>query len=79
MLKLQRTRALLYTDYSEGETWKVDGALVAQILGTLKQAAIEVGDWGEKREKPVEPLRIPGVKVTFPPQASAGVPRRGNM
>ena len=74
---------MLVKDYrgknAEKEIWKFDGALVAQILDTLKQAAIEVGDWGEKREKPVERLKIPRVTVIFPPQASAGAPRRGNM
>jgi len=30
------------------EIWKFDAATVAQILKTLKQAAIEVGQWNEK-------------------------------
>ncbi|HXB67156.1 MAG TPA: hypothetical protein VNY05_02885 [Candidatus Acidoferrales bacterium] len=65
MLDLQRARALLYADHPEGSTglvvkgyrgqkakkeiWKFDAALVTQILKTLKQAAIEVGEWNEKR------------------------------
>jgi hypothetical protein len=59
-------RALLSADHPEGATgmvikdyrgqkarkeiWKFDAALVAQILKTLKQAAIEVGQWNEKRQ-----------------------------
>jgi hypothetical protein len=65
MLDLQRARALLYADHPEGSTglvvkgyrgqkakkaiWKFDAALVTQILNTLKQAAIEVGEWNQKR------------------------------
>ena len=65
MLSLQQARALLYSEHPEGATgmvmkdyrgqkprkeiWKFDAALVAQILNTLKQAAIEVGQWNEKR------------------------------
>jgi len=35
---------------AEQEIWKFDGALVSQINDTLKQAAIEEGQWTEKRE-----------------------------
>src|SRR5216683_1987183 len=65
MIDLQRARALLYAHHPEGATgmvvkgyrgqrakkeiWKFDAALVTQILNTLKQAAIELGQWNEKR------------------------------
>jgi hypothetical protein len=65
MLELQRARALEYAGHPEGATgmvmkdyrgqkaqkeiWKFDAALEAQILHTLKQAAIEEGQWNEKR------------------------------
>jgi uncharacterized protein YeaC (DUF1315 family) len=32
------------------EIWKFDAALVTQINATLKQAAIEEGQWSEKRQ-----------------------------
>ena len=32
------------------ETWRFDAALVAQMNATMKQAAIEEGQWSEKRE-----------------------------
>jgi hypothetical protein len=35
---------------AEQEIWKFDAALEAQIKDTLKQAAIEEGQWTEKRE-----------------------------
>ena len=35
---------------AEQEIWKFDGALVSQINDTLKQAAIEEGQWTEKRD-----------------------------
>jgi hypothetical protein len=45
---------LLVKDYrgknAEQEIWKFDAALVAQLNHTLKQAAIEEGQWTEKRE-----------------------------
>ena len=45
---------MLVKDYrgknAEQEIWKFDGALVSQINDTLKQAAIEEGQWTEKRE-----------------------------
>lgn len=45
---------LLAKDYrgknAEQEIWKVDAALVTQINATMKQAAIEEGQWSEKRE-----------------------------
>lgn len=45
---------LLVKDYrgknAEQEIWKYDGALVTQINATLKQVAIEEGEWSEKRE-----------------------------
>jgi len=44
---------LLVKDYrgknAEQEIWKFDAALVAQIQDVLKQAAIEEGQWTEKR------------------------------
>ena len=47
---------MLVKDYrgknAEQEIWKFDGGLVAKILDTLKQAAIEEGQWTEKREMP---------------------------
>ena len=45
---------MLVKDYrgknAEQETWKFDAALEAQINATMKQAAIEEGQWSEKRE-----------------------------
>ena len=45
---------MLVKDYrgknAEQEIWKFDAALEVQIKGTLKQAAIEEGQWTEKRE-----------------------------
>jgi hypothetical protein len=45
---------MLVKDYrgknAEQEIWKSDAALVAQICDVLKQAAIEEGQWTEKRE-----------------------------
>src|ERR1700730_16301933 len=45
---------MLVKDYrgknAEQEIWKFDAALEAQIKDTLKQAAIEEGQWTEKRE-----------------------------
>jgi phage terminase small subunit len=45
---------LLAKDYrgknAEQEIWKLDTALVTQINATMKQAAIEEGQWSEKRE-----------------------------
>jgi hypothetical protein len=45
---------MLVKDYrgknAEQEIWKFDAALVAQINDVLKQAAIEEGQWTEKRE-----------------------------
>ena len=38
----------------EREVWKFDGPLVSQIISTLKQAAIEEGQWGEKRDFALE-------------------------
>jgi hypothetical protein len=35
---------------AEQEIWKFDASLVAQICDVLKQAAIEEGQWTEKRE-----------------------------
>ena len=90
MLNLQRARALQYADHPEGATgmvvkdyrgqkaqkeiWKFDAALMTQILHTLKQAAIEVGDWGAKREPPIEAMTIPGVTVIFPPKLQPASP-----
>ena len=64
MHNLVEARAILYADHPEGATgmvmkdyrgqkarkeiWKFDAGLVAQILHTLKQAAIEEGQWSEK-------------------------------
>ena len=45
---------MLVKDYrgknAEQEIWKFDASLVAQINDVLKQAAIEDGQWTEKRE-----------------------------
>jgi phage terminase small subunit len=45
---------MLVKDYrgknAEQEIWKLDAALVSQINATMKQAAIEEGQWSEKRE-----------------------------
>jgi hypothetical protein len=45
---------MLVKDYrgknAEQEIWKFDSALVAKFCDTLKQAAIEEGQWTEKRE-----------------------------
>ncbi len=45
---------MLVKDYrgknAEQEIWKFDASLVAQINDVLKQAAIEEGQWTEKRE-----------------------------
>jgi len=45
---------MLVKDYrgknAEREIWKFDATLVTQINATLKQAAIEEGQWSEKRE-----------------------------
>jgi hypothetical protein len=45
---------MLVTDYrgknDEQEIWKFDAALVARVNDVLKQAAIEEGQWTEKRE-----------------------------
>jgi hypothetical protein len=35
---------------AEQELWKFDAALVAQTCDVLKQAAIEEGQWNEKRQ-----------------------------
>ena len=35
---------------AEQEMWKLDASLVTQINATLKQAAIEEGQWSEQRE-----------------------------
>jgi anti-sigma28 factor (negative regulator of flagellin synthesis) len=66
MLGLIEARALEYSDdpggatgmlvkdylgkNAEQEIWKLDEALVSQINATMKQAAIEEGQWREKRE-----------------------------
>src|ERR1700694_3557030 len=45
---------MLVKDYrgknAEQEIWKFDAALVAQTCDVLKQAAIEEGQWTEKRD-----------------------------
>src|ERR1700675_4333217 len=45
---------MLVKDYrgknAEQEIWKFDASLVAQINDVLKQAAIEEGQWTEKRD-----------------------------
>jgi hypothetical protein len=45
---------LMMKDYrgknSEKEIWKFDAALVSEMSEVLKQAAIEEGQWTEKRE-----------------------------
>ena len=66
MCGLIEARALEYSDHASGATgmlvkdyrgknaeqeiWKFDAALVSQINATMKQAAIEEGQWSEKRE-----------------------------
>jgi phage terminase small subunit len=66
MLGLIEARALEYSDHpggatgmlvkdylgknAEQEIWKLDAALVSQINATLKQAAIEEGQWNAKRK-----------------------------
>ena len=53
---------MLVKDYrgknAEQEIWKFDAALVSQINDTLKQAAIEEGQWSEKRGGAPSPLTI---------------------
>jgi phage terminase small subunit len=45
---------MLVKDYrgknAEQEIWRLDAALLSQINATMKQAAIEEGQWSEKRE-----------------------------
>jgi hypothetical protein len=66
MRNLIEARAIEYADHLGGATgmlvndyrgknaeqaiWKFDAALVAQINDVLKQAAIEEGQWTEKRQ-----------------------------
>ena len=66
MCRLRETRAAEYADHPGGatgmlvkeyrgkngqqEVWKFDESLVAQTHATLKQVAIEEGQWSEKRE-----------------------------
>jgi Terminase small subunit len=66
MLALSEARAIEYADHSGGSTgllvkdyrgkdanqevWKFDAALESKIMEALKQAAIEEGQWTEKRE-----------------------------
>ena len=66
LCRLREARALEYADHPGGATgmlvkehrgkngeqeiWKFDATLVSQINATLKQAAIEEGQWSEKRE-----------------------------
>jgi hypothetical protein len=65
LLALSAARPLRYADHAEGatgmvvrgyrgrnakkEVWKFDGALETAIRRTLKQAAIEEGQWNERR------------------------------
>jgi hypothetical protein len=65
MCRLREARAIEYAEYpggatgmlvreyrgknAEQEIWKFDAALVSRINATLKQAAIEEGQWTEKR------------------------------
>ena len=64
---------MLIKDYrgknAEQEIWKFDAALVEKFCHTLKQAAIEEGQWSEKREQAPEapvPVRVTVVFVTPP-------------
>jgi hypothetical protein len=66
LCRLRDARALEYADHPGGATgmlvkeyrgkngqqeiWKFDAALVSQINATLKQVAIEEGQWSEKRQ-----------------------------
>ena len=66
LYRLTEARALEYADHPGGATgmllkehrgkngqqeiWKFDVAVVSQINATLKQAAIEEGQWSEKRQ-----------------------------
>jgi phage terminase small subunit len=66
MWELVEARASEYSDHAGGSTgmlvreyrgknaeqeiWKFDAALVSQMNATMKQAAIEEGQWSEKRE-----------------------------
>ena len=66
LCRLTEARTLEYADHPGGATgmlvkehrgkngqqeiWKFDAALVTQINATLKQAAIEEGQWAEKRQ-----------------------------
>ena len=66
MLGLIEARALEYSDHpggatgllvkdyrgknAEREIWKFDAGLMSPINHTMKQAAIEEGQWSEKRE-----------------------------
>jgi hypothetical protein len=53
---------MLVKDYrgknAEQEMWRFDASLVTQINATLKQAAIEEGQWGERRETAQEPFLV---------------------
>jgi hypothetical protein len=66
LCRLREARALEYADHPGGATgmlvkeyrgkngqqeiWKFDAALVSQTNATLKQVAIEEGQWSEKRQ-----------------------------
>ena len=70
---------LLVKDYrgknAEQEIWKFDSGLEARIAEDLKQAAIEVGDWSEKRDQvppPSLPVRVTVVFVTPPARDETG-------
>jgi hypothetical protein len=59
---------MLVKDYRGKEAnqmvWKFDAALVAQINDTLKQAAMEKGQWTEKRDvKASDSLAAPKAKI----------------
>lgn len=60
---------MLVKDYrgknAEQEIWKFDGGLVAKILEAMKQAAIEEGEWDEKRDKKPENTVTPKITVVF--------------
>lgn len=89
MLAVQRGRMTMYADDPHGCTgqmakdyrgkdadrpiWKFDAALVAQIANVLKQAAIEIGQWSEKREVAIEG-GILGLTIEFVDPADPTAP-----
>jgi hypothetical protein len=72
---------MLVKDYrgknAEQEIWKFDAALVENFCNTLKQAAIEEGQWTERRDQgpnreQVVPVKVTVVFVTPPARDETG-------